>query len=116
MPTRAVATFIALVLAVIPGTALAQGFTIDFGDDGSLTARSLQLIALITVLSLAPWFSGDDHVFPVCRDRPIDLATGYRAAAIAPKHAHRQPRAFLDLLRHGAGIRRSLCDRHSTAS
>nr|WP_245904334.1 flagellar type III secretion system pore protein FliP [Roseicyclus mahoneyensis] len=34
--------------------AAAQGLTIDLGEGGSLTARTVQLIALITVLSLAP--------------------------------------------------------------
>ena len=33
---------------------LGQEVTIDLGDDGSLTARAIQLIALITLLSLAP--------------------------------------------------------------
>lgn len=37
-----------------PGLAAAQGIAIDLGDGASLTARTLQLIALITVLSLAP--------------------------------------------------------------
>ncbi|MEJ6390146.1 flagellar type III secretion system pore protein FliP [Gymnodinialimonas ulvae] len=44
---------IALVLAV-PGGAVAQEVTLDLGDGGSLTARTFQLIALITLLSLAP--------------------------------------------------------------
>lgn len=34
--------------------AMAQDLTISLGDDASLSARTLQLIALITVLSLAP--------------------------------------------------------------
>ena len=33
---------------------LAQDISIDFGDDATLTERALQLVALITVLSLAP--------------------------------------------------------------
>jgi flagellar biosynthetic protein FliP len=36
------------------GTAFAQGITIDFGNGGSLTERAVQLVALITILSLAP--------------------------------------------------------------
>lgn len=32
----------------------AQGISLDFGDGGSLSSTSIQLIALITVLSLAP--------------------------------------------------------------
>jgi flagellar biosynthetic protein FliP len=48
-----------IVLAVLgvllwPGAAVAQDLTLNLGDDGSITARALQLIALITVLSLAP--------------------------------------------------------------
>lgn len=34
--------------------ALAQDIAISFGDEGSISARTLQLIALVTVLSLAP--------------------------------------------------------------
>jgi len=44
---------VALALA-LPITASAQEVTLNLGDDSSLTARALQLIALITVLSLAP--------------------------------------------------------------
>jgi len=44
----------ALIMLLLPDAALAQELTLDLGDDSSLTARSLQLIALITVLSLAP--------------------------------------------------------------
>jgi flagellar biosynthesis protein FliP len=43
--------FLGLILAA-PATA--QEIAIDFGEGGSLTARTLQIIALITVLSLAP--------------------------------------------------------------
>lgn len=43
---------IGLVLTVQPATA--QEISISLGENGSLSARTLQLIALITVLSLAP--------------------------------------------------------------
>ena len=43
-----------LVVLLIPQEAWAQDIAISFGDEGSLSARTLQLIALITVLSLAP--------------------------------------------------------------
>lgn len=44
-----------LLLISIAPTAQAQGISIDFGgEDGSLTTASLQLIALITVLSIVP--------------------------------------------------------------
>ncbi|MEM7517581.1 MAG: flagellar biosynthetic protein FliP, partial [Planctomycetota bacterium] len=33
---------------------LAQDLTIDLGDDGSLSARAIQLFLLLTVLSLVP--------------------------------------------------------------
>ncbi len=46
---------VALVMAIlVAGPAAAQEFTIDLGEDGSLSARTIQLILLITVLSLAP--------------------------------------------------------------
>jgi len=35
-------------------SALAQDFTINFGDDASMSARAIQLLVLITLLSLAP--------------------------------------------------------------
>ena len=44
----------AAVALILPHAALAQELTLNLGDDASLTARALQLIALITVLSLAP--------------------------------------------------------------
>ncbi len=40
--------------ALLPSVAGAQEITLDLGDSGSLTARTFQLIALITLLSLAP--------------------------------------------------------------
>jgi len=45
---------LAFGLLLVPSAGMAQELTIDMGDGGSLTARTLQLIALITVLSLAP--------------------------------------------------------------
>ncbi|MEO1710279.1 MAG: flagellar type III secretion system pore protein FliP [Pseudomonadota bacterium] len=47
---------IALFFLVIftPSIAAAQDVSVSLGDDGSISARTLQLIALITVLSLAP--------------------------------------------------------------
>ncbi|MEO3413209.1 flagellar type III secretion system pore protein FliP [Roseovarius sp. CAU 1744] len=43
-----------LALFLFSDRAAAQELSISLGDDGSLSARTLQLIALITVLSLAP--------------------------------------------------------------
>ncbi len=41
-------------LILLPGSALAQSIAFDLGDGGSLTGTTLQLIAIITLLSLAP--------------------------------------------------------------
>ncbi|SFL75794.1 flagellar type III secretion system pore protein FliP [Shimia aestuarii] len=43
-----------LGVGVLPDLALAQDVTVALGDSGSLTARSIQIFLLITVLSLAP--------------------------------------------------------------
>src|SRR3546814_15933317 len=45
-----------LALLLVPGQALAQALTFDLGADtaGTTTGRIIQLIALITLLSLAP--------------------------------------------------------------
>lgn len=42
------------LLAMLAAPAAAQQVTIGFGEGGGLTERALQLVALITVLSLAP--------------------------------------------------------------
>jgi flagellar biosynthetic protein FliP len=47
----------ALVLLLcigVPGAALAQNVTLDFGSGGEATGRIVQLVALITILTLAP--------------------------------------------------------------
>ena len=36
------------------GPAFGQAVTLDFGEGGNLTTRIIQLLALLTVLSLAP--------------------------------------------------------------
>jgi flagellar biosynthesis protein FliP len=51
-PTLALAA-LALLFLALAGPAAAQNITLSLGD-GSLTARTIQLFALITVLSLAP--------------------------------------------------------------
>ena len=50
------ATTMLLVLALLPSDAMAQALTLDLGGDdvGSSTGRILQIVALITILSLAP--------------------------------------------------------------
>ena len=42
------------VLLTVPAMAAAQDITLSLGDEGSISARSIQLILLLTVLSLAP--------------------------------------------------------------
>lgn len=48
------AVSLAVCAALWPAAALAQDISISLGDGGSITARSIQLILLITVLGLAP--------------------------------------------------------------
>jgi len=43
-----------VVLALTPGLAFGQDVSISFGDDATITERAVQLIGLITLLSLAP--------------------------------------------------------------
>ena len=43
-----------LTLLMVPSLAFGQDLSIDFGDDATLTERAVQLIGLITLLSLAP--------------------------------------------------------------
>ena len=43
-----------VVLALTPSLAFGQDVSIDFGDDTTITERAVQLIGLITLLSLAP--------------------------------------------------------------
>lgn len=47
-------TLLAPALALAPIAASAQTLTLDLGPGGGVTERALQLVALITVLSLAP--------------------------------------------------------------
>ncbi len=54
-PLLAAVTFGAcFVTGVIAAPAVAQTFSLDFGSGGSTTGRVVQLVALLTVLSLAP--------------------------------------------------------------
>lgn len=55
---------LALVFFLLAGPALAQGLSIDFGDDGALATRSIQLLALITILSLVPGLAVMITCFP----------------------------------------------------
>ena len=49
-----VATTVAHITVLFPEMAAAQELSVSLGDGGSLSGRSVQLIALITVLSVAP--------------------------------------------------------------
>jgi len=51
---RVASVALAVCLLLVAAPVGAQELTLDLGDGGSLTARSIQLIALITVLSIAP--------------------------------------------------------------
>ncbi len=42
------------LVLLLPSMAVAQDLSISMGDEGSISARTIQLFALITVLSLAP--------------------------------------------------------------
>ena len=50
----ALRVLLAVALLCLPQAVLAQEIQLPFGDDGSLSARTVQLFALLTVLSLAP--------------------------------------------------------------
>jgi flagellar biosynthetic protein FliP len=52
--TRHLTGLLVIALVLTPRVVGAQEVTIDFGDQGSLTLRSIQLFALVTILSLAP--------------------------------------------------------------
>lgn len=56
MVNRGLQAFLVLLLTgvVWANPAIAQDIPLTFGDDGSLATRSIQLLILITVLSLAP--------------------------------------------------------------
>ena len=52
-------------LLILAGTpAMAQSLSIDLGDDASLAARSIELMALVTVLSLVPGLAVMVTCFP----------------------------------------------------
>ena len=57
MPLRRFAPLGALLVlffALLPTLAFGQDVSIDFGDDTTITERAVQIIGLITLLSLAP--------------------------------------------------------------
>jgi flagellar biosynthesis protein FliP len=48
------ALLLAFALLALPGEAVAQSFTLDLGDGATTTGRIVQLLLLMTVLTLAP--------------------------------------------------------------
>lgn len=54
MTSRRIWFCLLIGLTILPNVALTQEIALSLPEDGSLTARSLQLIALLTVLSIAP--------------------------------------------------------------
>jgi flagellar biosynthetic protein FliP len=56
--------WVVLAVLVAGGPALAQDISIDFGDGTSLATRSIQLLLLITVLSLVPGLAVMITCFP----------------------------------------------------
>ena len=61
---RAVAPLCVTAILLLAGPAMAQEISIDIGEGDTLTARAFQLIALITVLSLAPGLAVMITCFP----------------------------------------------------
>ncbi len=53
-PARLLLAVGAAALVLLPSAAVAQSVNIDLGGEGSTAARIVQLVALLTVLSLAP--------------------------------------------------------------
>jgi len=51
---RVLASLAFLAAIALPAIALGQDITIGFGDDATVTERAVQLVGLITLLSLAP--------------------------------------------------------------
>ena len=47
-------SLVAVAILVMAGDAYAQSVSLDFGEEGSLTGRMIQMILLLTILSLAP--------------------------------------------------------------
>jgi flagellar biosynthetic protein FliP len=51
---RVLTLFAFLCALILPGLAFGQDISIDFGNDATITERAVQLVGLITLLSLAP--------------------------------------------------------------
>ncbi|GAA3858847.1 flagellar type III secretion system pore protein FliP [Celeribacter arenosi] len=55
---------IALVASFLPHAAISQDFSMSFGDDGSMATRAIQLLVLVTVLSIVPGLAVTITCFP----------------------------------------------------
>lgn len=53
-----------LALTLLAGPAVAQSFSVDFGNDGSLATRSIEILLLVTVLSIVPGLAVMVTCFP----------------------------------------------------
>ncbi|WP_209509345.1 MULTISPECIES: flagellar type III secretion system pore protein FliP [unclassified Ruegeria] len=58
------AIWLALAIVLTPSLATAQNVTLSLGEGGSISARTIQLILLITVLSIAPGLAVMITCFP----------------------------------------------------
>ncbi len=56
--------WLALILTAFAGPAFAQGLSIDFGSDSSLATRSVEIMLLVTVLSIVPGLAVMVTCFP----------------------------------------------------
>ena len=71
------------LLVLLPSFAIAQDVSIDLGDQGALSTRTIQLFALITVLSLAPGIAIMVTCFPFFGYGSIDTKASNWASAIS---------------------------------
>src|SRR4051812_40637516 len=103
----------AAALSILSFGASAQTLTLDLGQGGGVTERALQLVALVTVLALAP-----SVLVMVTSFTRIVVVLSLLRSAIGTQTAerrHRQPGAVPLRLRHGADLHGRLPRRHRAA-
>ena len=105
---KLVRLFLTTLLIALPIGAFAQDLSISLGDDGSLSARTFQLIALITVLSLAPGLAIMITCFPFLVTVLSILRQAIGLQQSPPNMLIVSLALFFDLFRNGTGIYRSL--------
>ena len=91
-----------------PGAAGAQELALSLGDGGSLTARSIQLLVLITLLSLVPGLAVMVTCFPFIVTVLSILRQAIGLQQSPPQHADHQLGAFFNLFRDGPNLYPSL--------